>query len=263
MWQGVLPLVLSPPESNLLYVGNYDTPLVVFSIAIAIISSYAVLQVAQTIGQLQQKSYRIYWIALGGLCMGAGTWGMHFTGMLAFSLPCTTTYDPLITGLSMIPGVLASALAVSIISRPKIERRTLLLGGILLGAGVGAMHYTGMAAYRMNGLIVYDAKLFALSLIIAILLAALALWIKFYFDSWQGKWKTTAPMLAALVMGGAVSGMHYTAMAAAYFVRNGDEVVSPTLTPTFLASVVLMITDRKSTRLNSSHNSESRMPSSA
>ena len=241
-WLSQLPLVVDPPESSLLYVGNYDAPLVALSIGIAILSSYAVLLIAQLVAQRKDSHFRRYWVALGGLCMGAGTWAMHFTGMLAFSLPCTTTYDPLITGLSMIPGILASALTVSIISRKQASTRTLLIGGLLLGSGIGTMHYTGMAAYRMNGLIVYDAYLFALSLVIAILLAVLALWVKFYFSSREQKSRNSGQYLSAFIMGSAVSGMHYTAMAAAYFVRDGETVATPTLTPTFLASVVLIIT---------------------
>ncbi len=241
-WPNLLPLVLTPPESSLLYVGQYDALLVTLSVGIAILSSYAVLLVAQELGQAAPGQRRAYWIALGGLCMGAGTWAMHFTGMLAFSLPCTTTYDPVITGLSMLPGVLASALAVSIISRPNMSLRTLLVGGLLLGAGIGAMHYTGMAAYRMNGLIVYNAYLFALSLVVAILLAMLALWVKFFFASHEGYLPLRGHVLAAVIMGAAISGMHYTAMAAAYFVRDGEVSAAPTLTPGFLASTVLMIT---------------------
>lgn len=236
----VLPLVLDPPESSLLYVGNYDTLLVGLSVGISILASYAVLLVAQLVSQSNNINYRYYWIGLGGVCMGAGIWAMHFTGMLAFSLPCTTTYDPLVTGLSMIPGVLASTLAVDLISRKHISGRKLLSGGLLLGAGIGAMHYSGMAAYRMNGMIKYDFRLFVLSIVVAVALATLALWIKFYLAGWKGKWRTFAPVVGAVVMGFAVSGMHYTAMAAAFFVREENGGAATTLTPIFLASVVLM-----------------------
>lgn len=241
-WFDLLPLSLTPPESSLLYVGHHDPFLVCLSIGIAILASYAVLIIAQDISQANHPRYRGYWIALGGLCMGSGTWAMHFTGMLAFSLPCSTTYDPLMTGLSMLPGILASALTVHIISRRDISINTLVFGGALLGIGIGAMHYTGMAAYRMNGMIVYSAYLFALSLVIAVLLAILALWVKFRFSSKEGRLHRGGHVLSAIIMGAAVSGMHYTAMAAAYFVRDGEAAIVPTLTPSFLASVVLIIT---------------------
>ncbi|MCH2221628.1 MAG: hypothetical protein MK097_15090 [Dechloromonas sp.] len=161
--------------------------------------------------------------------------------MLAFSLPCATAYDPLLTGLSMLPGMLASALAVDAFSRPHPAGRRLWLGGLLFGGGIGAMHYVGMAAYRMNGLIVYDARLFVLSIVVAVLLSMLALWTVHSLAAWRGRWRMLAPMAGAVVMGCAVSGMHYTAMAAAYFVRGIEVVTASTLTPTFLAYVILMI----------------------
>lgn len=241
MSTGFLSLVLNAPESNLLYVGNYDRLLVGFSIGIAILSSYAALLIAQMLGRSGRIERRRTWIALGGLCMGSGVWAMHFTGMLAFSLPCSTAYDPLLTGLSMLPGVLASALAVEVFSRQQTSGRRLWLGGLLFGSGIGAMHYVGMAAYRLNGLIVYDAWLFVLSIAVAVLFAVLALWITHFLAAWRGKWRVAAPVAGAVVMGGAVSGMHYTAMAAAYFVRGEEIVAASTLTPTFLAYVVLMI----------------------
>ena len=236
-----LQLVLAPPDNSLLYVGQYDPLLVVLSVGIAIFASYTSLMVSQHVANIEARGRRL-WTPVGGLCMGAGIWAMHFTGMLAFSLPCATTYDPTITLLSMIPGVLASILAVAIISRRQISRGQLLAGGLLLGVGIGAMHYSGMAAYRLNGLIRYDLYLFLFSILVAVVLATLALWVKFYLQSWQQRWHALAMVIGAIVMGLAVSGMHYTAMAAAYFVRQGDTAVTATLTPTFLASIVLVVT---------------------
>lgn len=115
--------------------------------------------------------------------------------------------------LSTIPGILASTLAIKIISRREISHLRLVLGGLLIGAGIGAMHYSGMAAMRLNGLIRYDIRLFSLSILVAIALATLALWIKFRLQSWQARWNTWVMIASAAVMGLAVSGMHYTAMA--------------------------------------------------
>jgi len=177
------------------------------------------------------------------LCLGAGIWTMHFVGMLAFTLPCSTGYDAALTVLSMIPGILASTLALKIISRRQISLAQLALGGLLLGAGIGAMHYSGMAAMRLDGLIRYDIKLFVLSVLVAVALATLALWIKFRLQSLLGRRQAWVPIVSATVMGMAVSGMHYTAMAAAYFVRDGDtSVVDSHLGPTFLATIVLIAT---------------------
>ncbi|MDD5329241.1 MAG: EAL domain-containing protein [Sulfuricella sp.] len=239
----LLHLVFSAPDSSLLYAGHYDPLLVVLSVGIAIFASHASFMVSQHVAAGGAAMTRYGWTLVGGFCMGAGVWAMHFTGMLAFSLPCATTYDPVVTLLSMIPGVLASTLAVWIVSRREISFARLASGGLLLGAGIGTMHYTGMAAYRMNGLIRYDLKLFLLSLLAAVVLATLALWIKFQLQSWQARWRAFAPAVGAVVMGLAVSAMHYTAMTAAYFIRDGDASLPESqLAPAFIASVVLVIT---------------------
>ncbi|MDO8250086.1 MAG: EAL domain-containing protein [Rhodoferax sp.] len=186
---------------------------------------------------------RRMWIAVGALCLGLGIWAMHFVGMLAFSLPCTSSYNAAITLLSMIPSVLACALALTIISRPTISRTQLATGGLLLGSGIGAMHYAGMAALRLEGLLRYDLKLFVLSILVAVVLATLAIWIKFRLQSWPSRWSNWVPVISATAMGLAVSGMHYTAMAAAYFIREGDRtIVDSQLGATFLAAIVLAAT---------------------
>jgi signal transduction histidine kinase/NO-binding membrane sensor protein with MHYT domain/ActR/RegA family two-component response regulator len=238
-----LQFVLAPPSASLLYAGNYDPVLVVLSVIVATFASFAALLVSQRVSLAERPVQRRLWIGVGGLAMGAGIWAMHFVGMLAFSLPCSSTYDPAITFISMIPGVLASTLAIAMISRDALTRRQLALGGLLLGVGIGSMHYTGMAAYRMDGFIRYDLTLFLLSIVVAVALATLALWIKFRLAGSRLPGMGTGLLLSALVMGCAVSGMHYTAMAAAYFVRDGGAAnVTAALVPSFLAAVVLVVT---------------------
>jgi len=235
-----LHLVISPPESSVLYAGSYDPVLVSLSIVVAIFASYAALLVSQHVSIATTATTRRMWIAGGGLCLGIGIWAMHFVGMLAFSLPCSSSYNATITLLSTIPGILASTLAIKIISRRELSHTRLATGGLLIGVGIGAMHYAGMAAMRLNGLIRYDIQLFSLSLLVAIALATLALWIKFHL---QSRWNTGVTIASAVVMGLAVSGMHYTAMAAAYFIRDGDTtIVDAGIAPTFLAAIVLAAT---------------------
>ncbi|MBL8488683.1 MAG: response regulator [Rhodocyclaceae bacterium] len=238
-----LPLVFTAPEDSLLYVGRYDPVLVTLSVAAAILASYTALLVSRRLLVAATTHARHLWTAAGGLAMGAGIWAMHFVGMLAFSLPCATTYDPLVTLLSMVPGILASAIAIAIIGRPALARRDILVGGLLLGCGIGAMHYTGMSAYRLDGLVRYDAALFALSLVVAVVLAWFSLGIQFGLRA--SRWSASPSRLAlsAAVMGLAVSGMHYTAMAAAYFIRDGSAApAAVSLSPGFLAALVLTAT---------------------
>ncbi|MBU1664402.1 MAG: EAL domain-containing protein, partial [Gammaproteobacteria bacterium] len=121
------------------------------------------------------------------------------------------------------------------------SRRALLVGSVLLGMGIGTMHYTGMAAYRLDGLVRYDPALFAFSLVVAVLLAFLALWIRFgLYGHVPPRWLA---LLSALVMGCAVSGMHYTAMAAAYFISDGrPDIADSGLSAGFLAIWIGILT---------------------
>lgn len=225
-----LPLVVSAPDSSLLYAGHYNPLLVTLSIVVAMFASYAALLVSRHV--VMTNSHRRLWLLVGGLCLGMGIWSMHFVGMLAFTLPCASSYDYALTLASTVPAMLACTLALHVISHPAISTPRLALGAVLLGAGIGTMHYTGMAAMNLDGIIRYDLKLFLLSILVAVLLAALALWMKFRLVAW--------PALSAAVMGLAVAGMHYTAMAAAYFVRDGDSgIVDSQISPTFLSGVVL------------------------
>jgi len=128
--------------------------------------------------------------------------------MLAFNLCTPVSYDPSITLLSMLPSVAASTVALSLLSRQRIGLRSLLVGGVLVGAGIGAMHYTGMAAMHLVGTVGYDKHLVAASVLIAVVAATVALWFTTAVDS---RWPRT---LAAAIMGVAVTAMHYTAMSA-------------------------------------------------
>jgi diguanylate cyclase (GGDEF)-like protein/PAS domain S-box-containing protein len=163
---------------------------------------------------------------------------MHFIGMLALSLPCAIHYNPLITLISMIPGILASGVALGVVWRHGTKRLPPLAGSILLGAGIGLMHYTGMAAMRLEGSVRYNPSLFALSIIVAVTLSYLALRVKgdvIYLN----KRRNT---LIAVIMGSAVSGMHYTAMSASYFVRGNAATLPYTGFTTNTLAILIALT---------------------
>ena len=231
------------PDTSLLYSGSYHPGLVLLSIVIAIFAAYVSLGVASRIrlGQSQWEPW--LWTGVGALTLGVGVWAMHFIGMLAFTLPCAVSYDRDITLLSMLPSILASALVLRIISRPDHPLPILLGGGVVLGAGIGTMHYTGMAAYRLDGLVRYDPFLFWLSIAVAVVLATLALWVRVGLPQRIRLSPRLYAVLSALVLGSAVSGMHYTAMAAAYFISDGRPTVPDSgLTPTLLAIAIAIVT---------------------
>ena len=148
-------------------VGSYDPGLVVLSVLVAVIASYTALDLA---GRVSAKSgtNSWFWLLGGALSMGTGIWAMHFVGMLAFHLPVPLAYDVPINVLSWLIATAVSGVALYVVRRPAMTAQNLSVGAALMGTGICAMHYTGMAAMRMTPPIVYDPALFIASVIIAI-----------------------------------------------------------------------------------------------
>src|SRR5204863_5783668 len=197
------------------HTGAYDVGLVALSIVVATLAAFVALSISGRIVASNSRGARWAWASAGAMAMGGGIWSMHFIGMLAFSLPCGVTCAPVGTVLSMIPGVLACGVALHAISQgtdPGFKR--LAVGGVLMGAGIGLMHYSGMAAMQPEALLRYDPGLVAVSIVVAVALAFVSLGIRFH-GSVSSRIAATA--LAAPFMGFAVAGMHYTAMQAAIF----------------------------------------------
>ena len=222
--------------------GSYDPALVTLSVLIASLAAYAALGIAPRISAAEGAAAGRSWLVAGAVAMGIGVWAMHFIGMLAFRLPVPVAYDVSITLLSMFPAIVASGVVLFVISHGRIRNRQLGLAGILMGLGIGTMHYTGMAAMRMAAKVFYEPALFALSIIVAAVLATSALYINFLASRRNSRSPHHPTRLGgALVMGFAVAGMHYTAMAAAYFFpMSGSFPLGPVLDPMLLASLVAL-----------------------
>jgi PAS domain S-box-containing protein len=236
--------LFSPPDNlALIHYGSFTPPLVLLSILVAIFSSWMGLQI---VGQAQAASTRLLravMLGSGSLALGCGVWSMHFIGMLAFNLCTAIDYDRNITLLSVLPSLAASYVALSIISRKRLTTGSLLTGGLLVGAGIGAMHYTGMAAMRMSLDLRYDPLMFGLSIVVAVVLATLAIWIRFGLRSLRIHLPhRVRGAISASVMGCAIAGMHYTGMAAARFVGELPPDSVPNESSTFLALAITLIT---------------------
>jgi hypothetical protein len=236
-----LHALFSPPsDPSLLATGSYHPWLVALSIAVAIFASWMALRLTAHASETSGRSLRTVALITGSVSLGAGVWAMHFIGMLAFSV-CAVTYDPAITIGSLLPSIAASALALWLIGRRDIRPWQLIAGGIAVGTGIGAMHYTGMAAMRMAPVLRYDPATFGLSLLVAVVLAILALWVRFGLRRSNLQWSAqTRSVVSAIVMGLAIAGMHYTGMAAARFV--GRVPSGTTTNATFIALATSLIT---------------------
>ncbi|OOV92315.1 MULTISPECIES: putative bifunctional diguanylate cyclase/phosphodiesterase [Pseudomonas] len=196
-------------------IGSYSTSLVVISLCVAILASYTALDLAGRIATAKGRAVYL-WITGGAVAMGVGIWSMHFIGMLALRLPFALGFDVAITLFSLLIAVLSSGFALWLVSQPRLPAWQLALGALVMGAGIASMHYTGMAAMRMTPGIDYDPTLFGASLMIAVVASGAALWIAFNLRR-NTPYVRLARGGAAVVMGVAIVGMHYTGMAAARF----------------------------------------------
>ena len=236
----MLSIFTLPDDPSLLSYGLYTPKLVVLSVLVAVFASWMALLIAgQAAANRAQR-----WIVLGtgSLALGTGVWAMHFIGMLAFDLCTDVDYDPVATILSGLPGIAASFVALWMIARESLGGWRLLAGGTVVGAGIGVMHYAGMAGMRMGLELRYDAGMFALSIVVAVVLATLALWVRFGLSSVSRLKASHRLLLAGVVMGCAIAGMHYTGMAAARFVGQAALAPHKAAGSTFLALVISMIT---------------------
>lgn len=197
---------------------SYDPYLVGLSIAIAVFASYAAFALAMQMRASTHQWERLTWLGCGALALGGGTWTMHFLGMLAWQLSTPVNYDVAITALSVVPAVAAGAISLYVIGYLSAGRFIdSLIGGALMGVGIGVMHYSGMAALRMEALIFYDPGMFAVSIVVAVGFSTVALHLAARVMNKYGGRRAHAGIVgAAFLMGVAISIMHYTGMAASF-----------------------------------------------
>src|SRR5574343_398952 len=208
---------------------SYDYTGVIASVAMAIFASYCAFEMAR------RRAQGRYWLLFGALMLGLGIWAMHFIGMSSFRLNCGVAYDPWLTALSALPGVAAAAIALRATASRNIGHVRLMLAGAVMGAGVGLMHYTGMAAFQFQGRLLYDPRVFAFSLLSAVLTATMALYLnRAIAGSRLRRWPYLASLAAAVVLGLAISSMHYIAMESARFLPLDGVVITSSLSQPIL-----------------------------
>jgi diguanylate cyclase (GGDEF)-like protein len=194
----------------------YNHWLVGLSLIVAMLVSYTALRLAARVATSEGYGSRI-WLGIGAVAMGVGIWSMHFVGMLAFSLPIPLAYSIPTTLASLAVAIITSAFALRITSGQQLTMARLAGSAVAMGAGISAMHYIGMDAITVIPGIAYDPLLVALSILIAILASFVALWLFFHLREGHSPYQQFMRVAAAVVMGLAISGMHYTGMAASRF----------------------------------------------
>jgi len=200
---------------------TYNTALVCLSILIAIAGSFTALDLASraraSAGWMQHA-----WLCAAAVCMGGSIWSMHFVGMLAFGMPgMEIKYDLALTLWSLVVPIAVTAISFFAVSTRGLGPKTLGIGGLFMGLGIGAMHYMGMAAMTMHAELSYQPIWVGISFAIAIGAATAALWLSAMSR------RLLLQAASAVAMGFAVAGMHYSAMIGAQFTPMDDAMPAP------------------------------------
>jgi NO-binding membrane sensor protein with MHYT domain len=188
---------------------GWVTPTV--SYLLSVLGSLLGLVCAVRLRSAPSTGWRAWWLGLAALAIGGtGIWTMHFVAMLGFSVVgANIRYDVPTTAISAVIAVIAVGIGLAIVSLgARIRRTRIVIGGVLTGLGVAAMHYTGMFAMRLDGEISYADVRVGVSIAIAVVAATVALWLAITVRG------TAAIVVSALIMGVAVNGMHFTGMSA-------------------------------------------------
>lgn len=213
---------------------TYQPVLVLLSIGVAILGSLTAL--ALTSGARDgeaEDAWQSFALANGGLIMGSTIWSMHFIAMMAVELPILVNYNLVETIGSICIAIVATGIGLYLASTRRLGIWSIPIGGVLMGLGIAGMHYLGMGAVRGCGL-AYDKTLVAASIAIAIGASIAALWFAFY------KRGILTTLAGGVVQGLAIASMHYTAMAATYFVPldAAVELTTPLFTQSMLAYMI-------------------------
>jgi diguanylate cyclase len=218
---------------------TYDGWLVVASLLMAVLASYTALDIAERVVAAESRIAR-RWLSGGSVAMGVGIWCSHFLGMLAFRMPGHAGYDPAIAAFSLLIAIASSAFALWVVCQTELSWLRLGFGAVVLGAGVCAMHYSGLAAWRMTPEIQYLPSRSILSVVIAIAASATGLKIAFYLRQRPSRFGLHK-VAAAVVLGSAIGGIHYTGMAAMRFAANStSRMVSSAINPEWTAVLIIM-----------------------
>lgn len=233
---------------ELAYSGSYSVPLVILSVLIAILAAFASISHVDLMRATQSVSARVRWHLVGAVAMGIGVWTMHFVGMVAFRLPLDVYFSPGMTFASILPAIAAGYIALNIIQNHKPSAPAIMTGGTLMGLGIGVMHYIGMGGMRVEATMLYQPGLFALSILVAVVMASGALSIPRLMVVMRGESHTRSydllfKLVSASLMGLAIASLHYVAMDATVFLP-ADETSAPvpvqTLDETLIAVLAVI-----------------------
>lgn len=218
-WRLVSPELLAETVIR----GDHSHGIPLAGMLLATLAAWVLLPVADRYHTIS-GAMRYLWLGAGSLAMGIGIWAMHFTSMMAYHLPFPLAYDVSITLLSVLPAVLASATSIVMYLSAANSTHKLLLAALCMAVGIGFMHYLGMEAILVPADMYYVPLYFVLSIVAAAGMALVGLYAKVRLDRNRRMPRFFGNLAGSVVLGLAVTGMHFIAMHATYFVAHGDQV---------------------------------------
>lgn len=202
---------------NTVLLATSDPRLIVLSVFIAVIGSYTALDISEQIAIAQGTAPR-WWLVGSALTLGLTVWAMHFTAILAHKLPIPVGYDFTTVLISLLLTILASGVGFFLVSRqPLLHWLPLLGAGFCVGGGIIGMHFTAMSSLQLAAKVFYDLKLCVVSGLVAIAFSLVALWLTFGRRTESNLPEAVRKLGSAVIMGTAICGMHYIAMAGVTF----------------------------------------------
>lgn len=209
----------------------------ILSYALSVLGSLLGLVATARARLMNDSKRRGRWLLLGAWAIGGtGIWVMHFMAMLGFTVAgVSIRYDLLTTLASMATAIVVVAIGMFIVGYGKPNLIKIIFAGVITGLGVAGMHYTGMAAMRMPAMIHYDRTLVIASIVIAVVAATVALWFTVTLR------RPILIVIAALIMGIAVNGMHFTGMFAMSVTPKPDAPVTGFMPILFVAPIALFV----------------------
>lgn len=218
---------MSQPD---MIVNDYQTSLVLLSFLVALLSAYSSLDLSGHASHYIGRKSHKFWLYGSSVAMGLGIWTMHFIGMLAVQQTFPITYHVLITVCSLLLAIVSSFLSFLFISRSELSANRFIAAGVVMGGGIAAMHYVGMSAIESPFHLHYRLLPFVSSIVLAMGVSFFALYVTFRLQNQSNgtlspRWK----ICGALLLGIAVTGMHYTGMYATHFL-NTDAVLANQMT---------------------------------
>lgn len=194
---------------------SYNYILVALSVFIGMSAAYAALDLA---GRITATSgwVRSAWLTGGAIAVGIGVWSVHFTGMLAFSLPVPVDYYWPTVFLSLLAGIFAAGFSLFVLSRETVGIAQILSIGLVVAAAIITVHNVGMRAMCMSAVFRYDLRIASLAVMLAVLFSVIGLWLGFRYRDEIGAcgWRK---IIGGSLAGVALSSVHYCAMAATTF----------------------------------------------